>query len=225
MNAIGYIRVSTEEQSREGVSLEMQSAKIRAYAELNDVEIVEIIEDAGISAKNISGRPGFRRALNLVYSGEANALIIWKLDRAFRCTQDALNVAETLNRRGRGLISVSEQLDTTSAIGRFFFTLMASLAEMERNVVSERTSAVLQSKRAAGERVGEIPFGYRLDADGIHLIEEPREQEILGLIERLRAEGMSYRAISRELNRRGIRTKKRRLWTHVQIGQILRRAA
>ncbi len=225
MRAVGYVRVSTEEQSREGVSLDMQIAKIRAYAELNDIDLLGIKEDAGISAKNITGRPGFQDALNMVYSGEADALVVWKLDRAFRSTQDALSVAEKLNKAGRALVSICEKLDTTSAIGEFFFCLMASLAQMERKIIGERTASALQSKRAKGERVGEIPFGYTLADDGVHLVEDATEQEIIERIHALKAKGHSFRQIAAELNREGYVTKKRCAWTHRQVSRILKEAA
>jgi DNA invertase Pin-like site-specific DNA recombinase len=225
MKAVGYIRVSTEEQSREGVSLDMQVVKIKAYCELNDMILVDIKEDAGISAKNITGRPGFQEALNMLYSGEADALVVWKLDRAFRSTQDALSVAEKLNKQGKALVSICEKLDTTSAIGEFFFTLMASLAQMERKLIGERTTAALQSKKAKGERVGEIPFGYALADDGIHLEEDATEQEIISRIHSLKVDSYSLRAIARELNRDGYTTKKGCDWNAMQIGRILKRAA
>jgi len=193
MRAIGYVRVSTEEQSREGVSLDMQRAKIEAYAALNDLVLTEIVEDAGLSAKNISGRPGFQTALDALYSGRADSLIVWKLDRAFRSTQDALSVAEKLNRQGKALVSICEKLDTTSAIGEFFFTLMASLAQMERKLIGERTRAALQSKKARSERVGQIPFGWKLESDGKGLVPDDREQEIISRIHSLKGKSYSFR--------------------------------
>lgn len=222
MIAIGYIRVSTEEQSREGVSLEMQAAKIRQYAELNDLELSIILEDAGISAKNISGRPGFQKALEMLYSRKADALICWKLDRPFRSTQDALTVAERLNKQGRALISISEKLDTTSAIGEFFFTLMASLAQMERRLVGERTLAALAQKRAKGEKTGgSCPYGFDVDEDG-KLVPKEREQRILSRINVLRTDGYSIRRIVRALEVEGFRTRKGSLFGKTQIEPILK---
>jgi DNA invertase Pin-like site-specific DNA recombinase len=220
MRVIGYVRVSSEEQSKEGVSLTMQAEKIHAYCGLNDLELVEIIEDAGISAKNITGRPGFQKALDLIFSGQAEGLVVWKLDRAFRSTQDALSTAEKLTKKKKALISINEKLDTASAIGGFFFTLMASLAEMERKLVGERTTAALQSKKSKGERVGRIPFGYFLDTDGVHLHPDPEEQATLSVIRDLQSEGATLRGIARKLNDQGRKTKENRSWTHVQIRNI-----
>ena len=225
MRAVAYVRVSTEEQSREGVSLEMQRSKVKAYCELNDLDLVAILEDAGISAKNISGRPGFQQALDMLYSNQADALVVWKLDRAFRSTQDALTVAERLNKQGKALVSICEKLDTTSAIGEFFFTLMASLAQMERRLIGERTAAALQSKKSRGERVGEIPYGYCLADDGVHLVPCDDEQKIISRIYSLKDDGCSFRAIAQRLNDDGHPTKKGGAWSHVQVSMIYKRAA
>ena len=87
--AVGYIRVSTEGQAEKGISLEAQRAKIEAYAALKDFTLVEIVEDAGISAKNLK-RPGMQRLLDMIHRKEIDAVIILKLDRMFRNTVDAL---------------------------------------------------------------------------------------------------------------------------------------
>ena len=136
----------------------------------------------------------------MVNAGEADGLLVWKLDRAFRSTTDALAVSDKLNKRSRALISICEKLDTSTAIGEFFFSLMASLAQMERKLIGERTKAALQSKKARGERVGQVPFGFHLAADGIHLEKDAREQEIIVLIQRLQTKGHSLRGVARELN-------------------------
>ena len=225
MKLIGYIRVSTEEQSREGVSMAVQTEKIRQYSQLQDHELVAIIQDAGLSAKNIKGRPRFQAALGRILAGESDGLVVWKLDRAFRSTRDALDVAESLNKNGKALISISETLDTSSAIGEFFFTLMASLAQMERRMIGERTSAALQSKKTKGERVGEIPFGFDLAPDGVSLIESKPEKAMISRIIGKRKRGCKFRAIAADLNSKKLFTKKGRPWSHVQVARICRTAA
>jgi site-specific DNA recombinase len=225
MKVIGYCRVSSEDQAREGVSLAMQADKIRAYCALNDLALVEIIEDAGLSAKSITGRPGFQRALSMVFSGEVDGLVVWKLDRAFRSTTDALSTAEKLNKKGRALISINERLDTSSAVGEFFFSLLASLAQMERKLVGERTKAALLSKKGRGERVGQLPLGYALADDGVHLQEDAAEQAIISRIRTLKADGLSCRRIAETLNGEGGTTKEGKAWTHVQVSRLIKLAA
>jgi DNA invertase Pin-like site-specific DNA recombinase len=198
MRAVGYIRVSTEEQSREGISMEMQAAKIRTYCELNDLELAGIVEDAGISGKSISGRPGIQEVLEGVRRRTVDAVIVYKLDRLARNTIEALEMAQSMDKAGVALHSISEKLDTQSALGKFFFTLTASLAEMERNVIAERTAAALAQKKSKGEKTGgHCPYGSTA-VDG-KLIPEVEEQKVLSRIKTLRVEGYSIRGIVQAL--------------------------
>jgi site-specific DNA recombinase len=150
IKAIGYIRVSTDEQAKEGVSLENQEEKIRDYCKLKDFEILEIIQDAGISAKNLK-RPGAQKVLEMARNKMIDAVIVYKLDRMFRSTVDALETTSQFDKWGVSFHSIQEALDTKSAMGKFFFTLTAALAEMEREIIGERTKDVLQRKKANGE--------------------------------------------------------------------------
>jgi site-specific DNA recombinase len=222
--AAGYIRVSTEEQSREGISLDMQRAKIQAYASLNDLELTEIVEDAGLSGKSIKGRPGMQRVLDMVTSKAVGAVIVYKLDRLARNTIEALEMAQTMDKAGVALHSISEKLDTQSALGRFFFTLTASLAEMERNLISERTAAALAQKRAQGQKTGgAVPYGYRADDQG-RLIPHAGEQKAIRRIQELRADGYSYANIAAALEREGIKTRRGTAFQPTQIVRILKAA-
>ena len=130
MPAIGYVRVSTEDQAKEGVSLDNQKSKIVAYCQLKDLDLSEIIEDAGISAKNLK-RPGVQRVLKLARTKQVDAIVVYKLDRIFRSTTDALETTKLFEKWAVSFHSIEETLDTQSAMGRFFFTLTAALAEME----------------------------------------------------------------------------------------------
>ncbi len=224
MRAVGYIRVSTEEQSREGVSLEMQQSKIRAYAELNDLELVEIIEDAGISGKSIKARPGIQKVIGLGKAKQIDAVIIYKLDRLARNTVETLEIAETLDKKGVGLHSITEKLDTKSPLGRFFFTMLAALAEMERQVIAERTKDALSQKKSRGEKLGgQAPYGYR-EVDG-KLEEDPVEQRIIARVNELRAAGYSYRKIADTLTTEGIQTRKGTPFRETQIIRMLKAVA
>ena len=223
MKAIGYIRVSTEEQAAHGISLDAQRAKIAAYALTKDLDLVDIIEDAGKSAKDLK-RPGVQQVLRMASRKEIDAVIIVKLDRMFRCTVDALNTAQDFDKRGVALHSIHESLDTQSAMGKFFFTLTAALAEMERGLIGERTRMALARKRECGGKTGgHVPFGF--DAVEGNLIPNPEEQELLNRIRELRADGMSYQAIADRLNVDGILTKKGGQWDRVRVFKIMQNAA
>jgi site-specific DNA recombinase len=226
MKAVGYARVSTEEQASEGVSLDNQKAKIRTYADLKDFELIGIIEDAGISAKNLN-RPGAQEVLKMARKKKVEAVIVYKLDRMFRSTIDALETTKMFDRWGVAFHSIHETIDTQSAMGRFFFTLTAALAEMERGIIGERTKAALRHKRANGQKTGGgIPFGYFLDTDGQTLLEDREEQKVIQLIKRLRRREHSLRSICRELETQGYLTKTGKSnWNPKTIRAILARAA
>ena len=225
MKAVGYIRVSTEDQTQ-GISLDNQRAKIKAYADLKDLQLIGIIEDAGISAKNLN-RPGVQEVLKMARKKKVEAVIVYKLDRLFRSTIDALETTKRFDKWRVGFHSIQETLDTQSAMGRFFFTLIAALAEMERGIIGERTKAALKHKRINGKKTGgDVPFGYCLDIDGQTLMEDPKEQEVIRLMKDLNGKGYSLRSICRELQRRGHLTKTgKTTWHHQSIKQILKRMA
>ncbi len=223
LRCVVYIRVSHENQRQAdgGKSLRMQQEKAKAWIELNDAVLVKVCSDEAISAKSLKGREGFSDALKMVYGDQADALIIYSLSRAFRSTQDALKVSAELNRRGKVLVSLTEQLQTDSAMGKFYLTLLASLAELERNLLAERVKSVMESKRANRERLGTVPFGFSLAQDGVHLEPEPSEQSTIAYIQRLRGEGLSFEAISRRLNQERIPCKNAGArWTRGTICRI-----
>jgi DNA invertase Pin-like site-specific DNA recombinase len=225
MNAIGYCRVSTEDQAKEGVSLDNQKSKIVAYCQLKDLDLSEIVEDAGISAKNLK-RPGVQRVLNLARKKQVDAIVVYKLDRIFRSTTDALETTKLFEKWGVSFHSIEETLDTQSAMGRFFFTLTAALAEMERRIIGERTKAALSHKRSRNEKTGgDVPYGYDLTPAGI-LIENDAEQKVIETIRRLHRDGYSLRRICRELEREENLTKRGNpIWQPSTISKILKRGS
>jgi site-specific DNA recombinase len=230
----GYIRVSSAKQAKDGLSLKMQGERITAYCEARGLELTCIYFDEGISAKNIHLRHGFKAMLDEVYSGRVDALIVYKLDRAFRSTGDAIFVVEKLNKLGRDFISVSESIDTTSAVGKLFFTMIAAFAQFERDVTSERTLAVMSDKQGRNEKTGgHVPFGYSTeervqpgkDKPLKVLVPEPTEQKIIARIHELKTDGHSFRAIAQELNREGYQTRTGTAWSHKTVAKIVGRQA
>ena len=194
MKAIGYVRVSTDRQAEQGVSLEAQEAKIRAMATVQGADLLEVIIDGGESAKNLN-RPGLKRLIARVERGKVEAVIVAKLDRLTRSVKDLCSLLELFEKRGVALVSVAESLDTASAAGRLVITIMAAVSQWEREAIGERTRDALRHKRTSGERVGNIRFGFRLSPDGKHLELEPGEQGLLTEIRHLRQSGHdSFRA-------------------------------
>ena len=205
--AVAYLRVSTDKQADHGVSLAAQRARVEAYAGLYDLEIVEVIEDAGGSAKTLQ-RNGLQRALALLDAGKADALIVAKLDRLTRSTRDLGTLLDKYFAQRCELLSVAEQIDTRSAGGRLVLNVLMSVAQWEREAIGERTSVALQHKKRMGERVGSVPYGHRLAADGVHLEPHAGEQRLIVAVRELRAAGLSLRAVSAELAKRGFKSRK-----------------
>lgn len=225
MRVVGYIRVSTEEQASEGVSLDAQRAKLEAYARLYELDLVAVEVDAGASAKTLE-RPGLRRALARLEGGDVEGLLIAKLDRLSRSVADwnALIEAHFGPGGGRQLFSVADSIDTRTAAGRLVLNVLMSVAQWERETIVERTRDAMAHKRTRSERVGQVPFGHDLAPDGRNLVPNARELAALADVRRWRAEGRTLRAIAAELTRLGVPTKNGRpTWTHTTVADILRR--
>ncbi len=222
--AIGYVRVSTEEQAAEGVSLAAQKERIAAWCAANGFDLAGVFVDAGLSGKRADNRPELQAALDHVCR-IGGVLVCYSLSRLARSTKDTITIAERLDKSGADLVSLSERIDTTTAAGKMMFRMLAVLAEFERDQLAERTKAAMSHKRRNGERVGKVPFGFDLAADGIKLVPNAGEQEVLNLVRELRAAGESMRAIAAELNRRQISTKEGKPWKHSTIQSILNRVA
>ena len=220
MQPVAYIRVSTDKQADEGVSLAAQRAKVRAMAQLHEAELVEVIVDAGESAKSMN-RPGLRRLLGLVEAGTVDAVIVAKLDRLTRSVKDLCQLLELFEKRRVALISVAEALDTSSAAGRLVITIMAAVSQWEREAIGERTRDALRHKRDNGERAGNIPFGFRLGDDGVHLEEDAAEQAAIAEIHKLRARGRTLRQIAAALNEKSRRTRRGTHWRHQHVARVI----
>src|ERR1039458_550763 len=196
MRAIGYIRVSTDKQADRGVSLDAQSEKVRAMAVVQGAELVDVIVDAGESAKSLS-RPGMARLLFLVDTGAVDTVIIAKLDRLTRSVKDLAELLERLTKRGVSLVSVAESLDTASAAGRLVLNIMTAVSQWEREAIGERTRDAMRHKRSEERRVGNIAYGCRLSDDGVHVEDDPGDRAVLAEICRLRNSGTTQRRTER----------------------------
>jgi DNA invertase Pin-like site-specific DNA recombinase len=222
MQAIGYIRVSTDQQADRGVSLDAQRERVRAMAIVQGAELLDVIVDGGESAKSMN-RPGLQRVLALVNAGKVKAVIVAKLDRLTRSVKDLCELLALFEKRGVALISVAESLDTASAAGRLVITIMGAVSQWEREAIGERTREALRHKRGKGERVGNIPYGFRLAGDGKHLEPYPGEQAVLSAIHNLRRGGQTLRGIAAALNRQGHRTRCGSEWRLESVVRILKR--
>jgi DNA invertase Pin-like site-specific DNA recombinase len=219
---VGYVRVSTDKQAESGLSLEAQRSKLEAWATLYDVELVAVEVDAGVSAATLD-RPALARVLVELDAGRVDAVLVAKLDRLTRSTRDLGDLLDRAERRRWGILSVAENLDTSTAAGRLVVSVLGAVAQWEREAIGERTAAALAAKAARGELVGAAPIGTRADDAG-RLVVDELEAAAVATIRELRAAGLSIRAIVDELEARGVASRGGR-WHATTVARVLARAA
>ena len=217
---VGYARVSTIEQAREGLSLEAQRAKLRSYAQLYGLDLVGTHVDAGASGATLE-RPGLQEALQVLTRGTAHGLVVVKLDRLTRSIRDLAMLLETYFHR-YSLMSVDDRVDTASASGRLLLHIITAVSQWEREVIGERTRDALAVKRAKGERVSRYaPYGYMLADGGTHLTVESREQAAIRMARDLHQTGLSLRQVAWQLERSGYVGRQGRRYSAAAIRRLV----
>lgn len=220
MRAAIYLRVSTDEQADSGLGLEAQRAKCEAAIEARGWSVAGEFVDAGVSGKvPPTERPQLVAALEMlcVPAGKgrrarrrADVLVVAKLDRASRSAFDLLWLRREADRCGFELLVLDPELDTTTPAGRFQFTVMAGVAELERELIAQRTREGLAAKRARGDRLGRP---VQLDP------------AVRARVAELRAEGLSIAAVAAALNGEGHRQGNGAEWTKSAVQRVLRSVA
>lgn len=226
MRVIGYTRVSTEDQARDGVSLENQVARLRAYCALHNHELVAVYEDRGATGSNME-RLGAKAALAALESGEAEGLLVTHLDRLSRNLRDFLYLVDTHFGPGCSfsLLCIDNQLDTSTPTGRMIASILATVAQWQREEDVERIKRAMAHKKAKGERVGAVPWGFRLAGDGKTLAPNQAELAVMALALDLRRQGLTLRAIGEKLKEAGHRNRRRSTeWNPKTLGRVIRAA-
>ena len=216
---VGYTRVSTDKQVEEGLSLEAQREKIVMFCKLHDFDLVEIIEDAGVSGKTLD-RPGVQRALAMLDAGRADALVICKLDRLTRSVRDLADSVEKYFAKRCSLFSISDSLNTRSAAGRAMCNMLGTFAQWEREAIAERTAEAMAHKKSKGEFCGGLPpYGFSVE-NGL-LVQNEAEQDVLRIVREMFAAGLSMNAITNELRIAGLVPRSGKVWHAQQIKRML----
>jgi len=223
---IGYARVSTQEQAREGISLDAQASVIESYCKMRGFELIEIVFDEGVSAyKKLMTRKGGFRVIEALNSKEVHGVAALRLDRMFRDAIDCLTCTRIWDKSGKTLHLIDmggTSIDTSTAMGRFFLTINAAHAEMERNLIGERTRDAMQLKKRRGEFCGGgVPYGFKIENDGT-LGHHKDEWKAVEVIRSLRNQEMSYAKISRKLTELEIFNRTGKPFHHEQIRRILK---
>lgn len=220
MSTVGYARVSTDDQLSEGVSIENQIEKIKAYAVYSGLELAEIIIDGGKSGKTLH-RDGVQKLISMCRKKQVSHVIVCKLDRLTRSTKDLLSLVEDIfQKNGVQFHSLSERIDTSSAQGKFFLTIMGAMAEMERGLISERTTEALSFKKNHLQAYSPVPYGY--DRNGDELVQNDQEQVTVQKIRKWREKGWSLQKIADRLNTLGVESKNGGQWYGSTINAISR---
>ena len=222
MRAIGYVRVSTEEQAREGVSLEMQVERITAYCESQGWGPVEIIRDEGKSGKDLN-RPGMNALLALTRMGHVDVVVVYKVDRLSRRQRDLWRLLEDeFEPVEVALQSVTEPFETRTPGGRAYLGMLGVFAQLERDTIAERVKDALAGKQSRGEWVGRPPLGYdRPNGDG-RLQANQEELRRVQMVHELRGRGITLREVADEMNRQGENTKTGGRFHAMAVSRILR---
>lgn len=218
MTTYAYARVSTDEQARGGTSCRRQADLLLSRAP----DAVLVVDD-GYSGSSESSRPGWQRILDAVQPGDT--VLATDLSRLHRNSLEAIAFARRCEAEGVFLVTLHDNIDTRTAMGKLVFGLMAQVNEHKSNETKEKTRDALDRKRRRGEKLGgTVPYGYDL-VEGA-LVPNEREQEALRLMRRMRAQGYSSRQIGYELIRAGHTTKQgHRYWHPKVILDILKRPA
>ena len=207
MRVLAYLRVSTGEQADSGAGIEAQRQAILAEAERRGWSIVEFIEDTGFSGKT-TNRPGLRLALDMLTRGDANVLVVSKMDRLSRSLLDFLTIMGEAERQGWALIALDSPADPSTPAGEAMASVMMAFAQLERRLIGQRTREALAVKRAAGVRLGRPPS---IDAS------------IARRIRRERKSGRTLREIAQRLNADGVPTARGGRWYASTLQRVLAR--
>ena len=210
MRVLGYVRVSTEEQTDSGAGLEAQRRAIEAECVRRGWQLLEVVEDAGFSAKDLK-RPGIQEALRVLEEGDARALVAAKLDRLSRSMIDFTALMATAQKQGWALVALDCAVDTTTPAGEAMANVLATFAQFERRLISQRTREALAVKKSQGVRLGRPTT---------------MPKKVVNRIRRERAAGKTFAEIADRLNADGVPTAQGGLrWYPATVRYTLRRAS
>lgn len=215
--AVILTRVSTCEQE---TSIDMQIERLKAYCMAKGLEVVEILTDSAVSGSvPLDEREGGKKIKERIKAKSIGHIVGFKLDRMFRDAADCLAKTKEWERQGIACHMLDIGVDTTTAQGRFFLTIVAGFAEMERRVIGDRTRNALQHKKAHRKVYSATPFGF--DRHGDSLIPNDSERVTVAKIKRLRVQGKSYRDIASYLNEKCIPAKNGGTWCFSAVRYVL----
>jgi site-specific DNA recombinase len=221
MKAAIYVRVSTAEQAAEGYSIRAQTDRLKAYCVSQGWEIFEFYVDDGYSAKD-TNRPNLKRMMKHIEEGLIDCVLVYRLDRLTRSVRDLYSILETFDKYDCKFKSATEVYDTTTAMGRMFITIVAALAQWERENTGERIRMGMEQKAREGNWViNQAPYGYEIDKENKTLIVNDQEALIVKRIYDDYLNGKTMRKIAINFNKSNLTTKSGAIWNDFKIKYIL----
>lgn len=214
-----YIRVSTQEQAREGISLAAQEDLLREYCKVYQYNIYKVYIDDGYSAKNMN-RPALQELLEDIRQNKFNSVLVWKLSRISRNVIDLLSLLKEFEKYDVRFISYSEQFDTNTAVGKLLITVLASVAEFERETIADNVKTALNYRASLGKPTATQVLGYIRTEEKLILV--PEEAVVINLIFKEYIDCFNYSEVARRLNAMGYRGKRGKLFKCNQIRTIIR---
>lgn len=220
MRAVIYVRVSTQEQASEGVSLDNQIEKIKAYCYARSWSVVDLISDEGYSGKSLN-RPGVLKIIGKAKQKEFDVVVTYKLDRLTRSVRDLGYLIEDIfNKHDIAFTSVLDNFDTSTANGKLILNVLGSVAQWERDIISERTKDALLYKKRNMKLYGQCPYGYHVDSEG-NLLPVKEELDVINKMKDRRRRGLSLNKIADQLNTLETPTKNGGRWGAETVRRIL----
>ena len=202
-----YIRVSTEDQAREGFSLGEQEEKLKQLCLYKEYELFKVYCDAGISAKDMEHRPQFQEMLKDIKLGKINYIVAYKLDRVTRSVRDLEELIGMLEKYNCYLVCDRDDVNTSTANGRFFVRMLTVLSQLEIEITSERTKFGLNGAIKCGHLPGKLSLGFKKDGNKRTIIDESTSPIIKRIFD-LYLQGKSYQQITNIFNEEKVLNKK-----------------
>ncbi len=212
-----YIRVSTEDQAREGFSLGEQEEKLKQLCDYKGYEVYKVYCDAGISAKDMEHRPKFQEMLKDMKDGKINYIVAYKLDRVTRSVRDLEELISQLEKYNTYLVCDRDDVNTSTANGRFFVRMLTVLSQLEIEIVSERTKFGLNGAIKSGHLPGQVALGFKKDGNRKTII-DPATAPIVKRVFDLYLQGKTFLQISNIFNEEKVLNKK---WKDTHIERII----
>jgi len=216
-----YVRVSTEEQAKEGFSIRAQQEKLQSYIKVMDWELYDIYIDEGISGKNITDRPAINRLITDIMKKKVQNVLVFKIDRLTRSTRDLIGLMDLFHDHGCGFNSLTESIDTNTASGRMFVKIIGIFAEFERENLIERITVAKEKKTREGY-ANRIPYGYSQEKGDRNItIDEEEAKIVKEIFSMYLKKHMTFSAIVRELDMRGIKSSAGVKWNTPTVAYML----